>query len=92
MCDHLYDDDLPARLLATPTPADGLSLACDFDIANVADPDDAMKVKAADHAITAIRKDFLDDWNCVDTGVMRCTPALFEALREAAGRDRHAPC
>lgn len=88
MCDHLYDDDLAAKLLAAALPVDGLSLACDFDIASIADPDDAMKVKAADHAITAIAKT-LDDWNCVDTGVMRCTPALFEALREAADRDVH---
>lgn len=88
MCDHLYEDSLVARLLEAPLPEAGMTLACDFDKAGVPDLDDVMKVRAEGVAIAAIAKS-LDDWDCADTGVMHCTPALFEGLREAAAEGRH---
>ena len=88
MCDHLYDEGLPARLIAAPLPKDGMLLACDFATDGIMDIDDAMKAAAANGTVTALAKS-LADWNCVDTGVMHCTPALFEGLREAKAQGRH---
>ncbi|SMF84016.1 NTP transferase domain-containing protein [Tistlia consotensis] len=88
MCDHLYDDELPARLVEAPLPQDGMALACDFVKEEILDLDGVMKVKAGDGRIAAIAKT-VGEWDCADTGVMVCTPAIFEALSEAAAGGRH---
>ena len=88
MCDHLYDPDLVKRLIDEDLTAGAMALAVDADKPALHDVDDVMKVQVKDGKITAISKT-LSDWDAADTGVMHCTPALFDALGEAAAADRH---
>lgn len=88
MCDHVYDPALPAALLKTELPQDGMLLAVDRDTADMHDIDDVMKVKLDDASIQAISKT-LGDWDVADTGVMYCTSGLFDGLRVAAADGQH---
>lgn len=85
MSDHLFDDALIGRLIAAPA-ADCLVLAIDRKINAIFDLDDAMKVKTDGTRICAIDKR-LADYDAVDTGLFRCSPAFFEYL-ERAKRNR----
>jgi choline kinase len=82
MSDHLFDPAIIGLLLAAPAAA--LTLAVDRDLANpLLDMDDATKVAlGADGAILRIGKT-LDEFDAIDTGLFRATPALAEAIRAA---------
>jgi choline kinase len=84
MCDHLFDPEIVARLIAAP-PAP-LLLAVDRDLENpLLDLDDATRVETgAAGAIVRIGKR-LDRYDAIDTGLFRATPALAEAIRAAPG-------
>lgn len=89
MCDHLLDPAIMRDLLDAPPREDAVTLAVDYKIdAPVHDPDDVTRVFCDGERITAIGKG-LDRFNCFDTGVFLCGPAMFDALAEseAAGRD-----
>ena len=84
MADHLFEADLARDLLATPLPADGLRLAVDGNRHNpLVDADDVTRVRRDGERITAIGK-HLEPHDGYDTGIFHCTPALFDALRDAA--------
>jgi CDP-L-myo-inositol myo-inositolphosphotransferase len=88
MVDHHFDPEM-ARTLANDPPAPGqMCLAIDRDKDTIFDLDDVTRVKIDDGRIKEIDKT-LDDWDAGDTGVMLCTPALFEGLERAAARNRH---
>ncbi len=88
MTDHLFDPGI-ALALAGDAPASGeLCLAVDRDKAGIFDLDDVTRVKIDDGCITEINKS-LREWDAADTGVMLCTPSLFEGLERAAAKDRH---
>ncbi|MFB3135554.1 MAG: NTP transferase domain-containing protein [Rhodospirillales bacterium] len=88
MSDHLFDPGI-ARALAGDAPAPGeVCLAVDRDRAGIFDLADVTRVGVTDGRITEIDKS-LDQWDAVDTGVMLCTPGLFEGLERAAAKDRH---
>ena len=88
MIDHHFDPEI-ARALADDPPAPGeMCLAVDRDKDAIFDLDDVTRVKIDDGRIKEIDKT-LDDWDAGDTGVMLCTPGLFEGLERAAARNRH---
>ena len=89
MCDHIVDPDILGALVAAPHAPDGVVLAVDYDLANpLVDLDDVTRVKSADGRIERIGK-HLPDYDCFDTGVFLCTPAVFDALEEgqSSGQD-----
>lgn len=85
MSDHLVAPALVERLLAAELPEGACALGVDYDIERCFDLDDATKVRVDGDAITAISKDLLD-YNAIDTGIFRITPALVETLREVEAR------
>ena len=88
MIDHLFDPRI-TQALANDPPAPGeLRLAVDRDKTAIFDLDDVTRVKIDDGRIQAIEK-LRDDWDAGDTGVMLCTPGLFEGLERAAARQEH---
>ncbi len=88
MTDHLFDPAI-ALALASDAPASGeICLAVDRDKAGIFDLDDVTRVQTANGRITEIDKS-LREWDAADTGVMLCTPGLFEGLERAAAKDRH---
>ena len=86
MSDHLVEPELIRRVcLDPPNPGECL-LAVDCNIEEVFDLADATKVLLNDEGrIEEIGKE-LKNFNALDTGVFYCTPALFEALEEAASK------
>ena len=59
-----------------------MTLAVDGNKESIPDLDDVMKVTLDGERIGKISKS-LDPWDVADTGVMYCTPGLFEGLRAA---------
>jgi choline kinase len=84
MSDHLFDPAIVARLIAAPPAA--LTLAVDRDLAGpLLDMDDATKVATGtDGVIVRIGK-ALAEYDAVDTGLFRATPALAEAIGAGGG-------
>jgi 1L-myo-inositol 1-phosphate cytidylyltransferase len=82
MSDHLFEPAIVRALIAAEPAA--LLLAVDRDLANpLLDMDDATKVALGpDGAILRIGKT-LEDFDAIDTGLFRATPALAEAIRAA---------
>lgn len=80
MADHLFDASIVADLMAPPRADAGLVLAVDARLANPhVDLDDVTRVLCEGDRIVAIGK-LMADYNAYDTGLFRCTPAIFEAL------------
>ncbi|WP_419730472.1 NTP transferase domain-containing protein [Lichenicola sp.] len=83
MCDHLIDAQILRGLMQAPLEADGVMLAVDFNIVDpLNDPDDVTRVRTEDGRIRAIGK-LMPEFDCFDTGVFLCSPAMFEALEES---------
>lgn len=81
MADHVVEPALYQALGARPMRGD-LALAVDYKLDEVFDMDDATKVRVGQRQeILEISKE-LSPFDAVDTGVFRCTPALFDALDE----------
>ena len=89
MADHLVLPTLIKRMLRAPLGAREVCLGVDRDTARLFDVDDATKVSVRDGLVEQIGKQ-LHAWNAVDTGVFLATPALFDALDDAAQRGRYA--
>ena len=87
MSDHLFDPEIPRRLLRMASGAP-LTLAVDRDLSSpLLDLDDATKVDVGPAGeILRIGKT-LTSYNAIDTGIFLATPALAAAIREdvAAG-------
>jgi 1L-myo-inositol 1-phosphate cytidylyltransferase len=83
MCDHLVDPEILRCLIAAPTEADTVTLAVDFNLDRpLNDPEDVTRVKCANGRIAHIGK-VIRDYNAFDTGVFRCSGAMFAALEAA---------
>ena len=81
MADHVVEPALYQALGERPLKGD-LALAVDYKLDEVFDMDDATKVRVGrGQEILEISKE-LSPFDAVDTGVFRCTPALFDALEE----------
>lgn len=86
MCDHLMDPEILRLMIALPQEEETVVLGVDFNIDNpLNDPDDVTRVKCDGARLLHIGK-LIDDFNCFDTGIFRCTPAMFDALAEAQAR------
>ncbi|MBT8496318.1 MAG: NTP transferase domain-containing protein [Deltaproteobacteria bacterium] len=83
MSDHIFETSILADMLSlTPVPG-SVTLAVDRKIDQVFDLDDATKVVVEDGHIVRISKQ-LGDYNAIDCGLFLCTPAIFDALEDAA--------
>jgi CDP-L-myo-inositol myo-inositolphosphotransferase len=79
MADHIVDRKIYRVLQAEPARR-GLVLAVDRKLNTIFDMDDATKVQVRDgERIGEIGKE-IPEFDAVDTGVFRCSPALFDAL------------
>lgn len=86
MCDHLVDPEIFRALTAVPHEPDTVTLAVDFNIDSpLNDPEDVTRVKCEGDKLLHIGK-VIRDFNCFDTGVFLCTPAMFDALAESQTR------
>lgn len=84
MADHLFDPAIVRKLLEFPLPDGGLTLCVDQNLNNpLVDMEDVTKVKVTDGSIVSIGKG-LHDHNGFDTGIFKCTPAIFEALERSS--------
>ena len=83
MCDHLVDPQILQTLLTARHLPGSVTLAVDFDLANpLIDPEDVTRVQSTSGQIERIGK-LIESYNCYDTGVFLCTPAVFDALAES---------
>ncbi len=83
MCDHLVDPEILRRLIQAKQEPNTVTLGVDFNIDNpLNDPEDVTRVKCEGERLLHIGK-VIRDFNCFDTGVFRCTPAMFDALEES---------
>ena len=84
MSDHLFDPDIPRRLVALARADAGITLAVDRRLDNpLLDMDDATKVEVGGRGeIKRIGKT-LPRFDAIDTGIFLATPALASAIREA---------
>ena len=80
MADHVFGDEAMRRAAGHHPPLNGATLLVDYDIDGVFDLDDATKVLERDGHIVSIGKQ-IADYNCIDTGLFVCTPALMDALQ-----------
>lgn len=87
MADHLFDGRILDALLAAPLGLGQVMLAVDRRTVDHphADLDDVTKVNVRAGHIVDIGKE-IPAYNAFDTGIFRCTPALFEALEESVHR------
>jgi 1L-myo-inositol 1-phosphate cytidylyltransferase len=86
MCDHLVDPEILSALIAEEGEPNTVTLAIDRQIANpLNDPEDVTRVKFEGNRLLSIGK-VIRDFNAFDTGVFRCSPAMFEALAESQAR------
>ncbi len=88
MCDHLFDPAIANALHRDPPAPGEMCLAVDGDKSAIFDLEDLTRVRTDDGRITAIEKD-LEPWDSGDTGVMLCTPGLFDGLGRAAKKGGH---
>lgn len=86
MSDHLWAPDLFRAVAAYPLAEDEAVLGVDYQIDRCFDLEDATKVRLLGDRIVEIGKE-LPDYDALDTGVFRVTPALVEALQAAEGPD-----
>ena len=91
MADHIFDVEIIAGLKAASLPSDGLLLAVDRKLDTIFDMDDATKVLTDGDRIEAIGK-VIPQYNAIDSGLFRCTPALFDAIRAASGLHEDGDC
>ena len=83
MSDHVFDARILGILDAAMLPEGGALLAVDRKLGSIFDMDDATKVRTDEEGrVLSIHKE-LESFDAVDTGVFRCTEALFEALDSA---------
>lgn len=86
MSDHLWTVGLGKRLIDFEAPEEDAVLAVDTNISGCFDLPDATKVQSRDSKVVRIGKE-LDEFDCLDTGVFRISPALIDALRQAETED-----
>jgi 1L-myo-inositol 1-phosphate cytidylyltransferase len=84
MSDHLWSTSLIERVRAFSLAEDEVVLGIDYKIADCIDLDDATKVGTDGSRVQRIGK-MLEQYDALDTGVFRITPAVIQALEEVDG-------
>ena len=83
MSDHLFDPAIVRELKAQPLRNDEIILAVDRNITSpFVDLEDVTRVKIEGGKIQNIGKG-LTDFNGFDSGIFKCTPAIFDALENS---------
>jgi len=84
MADHIFNENILARLMETENNDSEVRLAVDYNIDNkVVDVEDVTKVLVdGNDRIINIGKN-IKKYNAYDTGIFLCSPAIFEALEES---------
>ena len=87
MADHLFDPAIARELMALPLSDGEIALGVDMDTRNsFIDMEDVTRVKTNGDKILNIGKG-LTDFNGFDTGIFKCTPAIFSVLECSAKQD-----
>jgi choline kinase len=80
MSDHLFDPEIPRLLSRFPLGDNELVLAVDTNLNNpLVDMEDVTRVLTNGNRIEQIGKGNAE-YNCFDTGIFLCAPALFTAI------------
>ncbi len=82
MCDHLFDPDILRRLVEAKERTPGCLLAVDLYTDQIANSDDATRVRLDGQALISIGKG-ITPFDALDTGLFLFRPTLFEALERA---------
>lgn len=83
MADHLFEPSIIEEAAAIIPPENSAILCVDYKINQIFDIYDATKVSVKNGKVCNIGKQ-ITQYNAIDTGLFICTPALFDALEEAA--------
>jgi choline kinase/phosphatidylglycerophosphate synthase len=87
MADHLFDASIARELMALPLSDGEIALGVDSNTRNsFIDMEDVTRVKTSGDKILNISKG-LTDFNGFDTGIFKCTPAIFSALEHGVKQD-----
>ena len=87
MADHLFDPAIARELMALPLSDGEIALGVDRNTRNsFIDMEDVTRVKTNAGKIRNIGKG-LTDFNGFDTGIFKCTPAIFSVLECSAKQD-----
>jgi choline kinase len=90
MSDHIFDAEIARQLVLQSSGNKGILLAVDENLDNLfVDMDDVTRILAEKSRIQKIGKG-IESYNCFDTGIFLCDPALFSAIEkssEEAGDD-----
>ena len=80
MSDHIFDSEIARQLISHSPDNKGIVLAVDENLENqFIDMDDVTRVLAEENCIQKIGKG-IEAYNCFDTGIFLCDPALFSAI------------
>ncbi|HEB32668.1 MAG TPA: hypothetical protein ENI15_17630 [Spirochaetes bacterium] len=85
MVDHVFDESILVKLRDEKISPEEVVLAVDCRLHNnrLVDPEDVTKVCAENGRIVEIGKN-IKKYNCYDTGIFFCSPAIFRAIEESA--------
>jgi len=89
MADHLFDPAIVRELMAQPLRDDEINLVVDGNITcSFVDLEDVTRVKTEDGKIKNIGKG-ITDYNGFDTGIFKCTAAVFDALENSIKKNEN---
>ena len=84
MGDHIFDAEIARLLICKSLDNDGVLLAVDEDLENsFIDMEDVTRVLVQENRIKKIGKG-MELYNCFDTGIFLCGPALFKAIEHSS--------
>jgi 1L-myo-inositol 1-phosphate cytidylyltransferase len=90
MSDHLFDDAVVDRLLAS-FHSEFLNIGVDQKLDSIFDLEDAMKVRTRGNRVTDIGKK-LRDYDAIDIGLFVCPLEIFDYLERAKSGSRQSDC
>jgi 1L-myo-inositol 1-phosphate cytidylyltransferase len=90
MSDHLFDDAVVDRLLAS-FDSDFLNIGVDQKLDSIFDLEDAMKVRTRGNRVTDIGKK-LRDYDAIDIGLFVCPLEIFDYLERAKSGSGQSDC
>jgi choline kinase/phosphatidylglycerophosphate synthase len=90
MSDHLFDEQIVARLVTADVKPSHCVLCVDrnfsLDHSNI---EDATKVYCEDDCVKQIDRS-LKNFNAIDTGLFLCTPVIFDALEQSVKNEQYS--
>lgn len=87
MADHIFDPETVRAIMDHPLGEGEIALMVDRNLENESvNMDDVTRVKIEDGKIVDLGKG-LEDYNAFDTGIFKCTPALFDAIEKSSSEN-----